>query len=47
MIVKLLESNLLNWNHCLWICGEIWGCVGVLRKFYDFDEMSRIVVSNA
>jgi len=40
MIVELLESNLLNWNRCLWICVEIWGCVGVLRKSYDFDEMS-------
>jgi hypothetical protein len=47
MIVELLEPNWYNWNRCLWICEEICGCVGVLRKFYNFDEMSHFVVSNA
>jgi hypothetical protein len=47
MIVELLEPNYYDWNCCLWIWEEICGCVGVLRKFHDFGEMSQIVVSNA
>jgi hypothetical protein len=47
MIVELLELNWCNGTCCLWICEEICGCVGVLRKIHDFDEMSHFVVSNA